>query len=172
MTISDGCVDRESGRRHRVAVTASPVEVATGGNHPPAYFFISFNDLGEVPPLGVNLSTAEGWEAEKRLLRRELQGTIEELQASNEELKASIRGCVTRASRASSVWSRTRPSSSICWNLIASAIRREMWGTRATETRPFAFGFSVRRFRPLYSRLMCNLVVTAIMPHPAYRSRI
>lgn len=89
-TVPDGWVDRESGRRHRVGVTTSPVADPAAGDRPAAHFVVSFIDHGEVPLPGADGSPdAGGWDAEVRRLRGELQGTIEELQSSNEELKAS-----------------------------------------------------------------------------------
>jgi two-component system CheB/CheR fusion protein len=91
VTVPDGWVDQDSGRRHRVGVTASPVPDPSAGDHPAAHFVVSFNDHGEVPAPGTGSPSdaADGWDAEVRRLRGELQGTIEELQTSNEELKAS-----------------------------------------------------------------------------------
>ncbi|WP_435017495.1 chemotaxis protein CheB [Tundrisphaera sp. TA3] len=85
-----GWIDREPGRRARVAITASPVPDPAGGDRPPPYFVVSFEERGEVPAPGSAPPDApDGWESEVRRLRGELQGTIEELQTSNEELKAS-----------------------------------------------------------------------------------
>jgi signal transduction histidine kinase/PAS domain-containing protein len=87
--VPDGWADI-NGTRHRIAITASPLEAETNGE----LFVLSFQDRGEVPhndaDTVVSTEPDEGrTAAELRRIRDELQSTIEELQTSNEELRAS-----------------------------------------------------------------------------------
>ncbi len=89
VTVTDAWAEI-NGRRHRIAVTASPLEA----DAEPAYFVVSFQDCGEeaMPPAELPASgpadgPASAWEL--RRVRDELQSTVEELQTSNEELRAS-----------------------------------------------------------------------------------
>ncbi len=93
-TALDGWVEVEPGRHARVAVTASPVVVddaADGWAGPADFFVVSFDERGDVgpPPEARSAGGDEESVDELRRLRAELQSAVEELQTSNEGLKAS-----------------------------------------------------------------------------------
>ncbi|WP_254509389.1 chemotaxis protein CheB [Anatilimnocola floriformis] len=85
----DGWADVH-GKRHRIAVTASPLETATASG----LFVLSFQDRGEIAlsqaePTASAETEEDVTAGQLRRIRDELQSTIEELQTSNEELRAS-----------------------------------------------------------------------------------
>ena len=83
--VHDGIMETNEGRV-RIVVTASPMESMTRSE----YFVVSFSprrEEHEPPP--ASPGTASEIDAELARVRRELQMTIEELQTSNEEHKAS-----------------------------------------------------------------------------------
>ena len=90
-TADDCLLDLGPGERHRVAVTASPLDPKSTPDH----FVVSFCDLGpqvinEVEPASSLARTnGEDPQHELRRVHGELQSAVEELQTSNEELKAS-----------------------------------------------------------------------------------
>jgi two-component system CheB/CheR fusion protein len=86
-TVLDGWMEIEPGRRHRIAVSASPLDPKGA----PDYFVVSFQDRGAEPgaaPASPGVAR-DDVENELKRIDEELQGTIEELQTRNEELKAS-----------------------------------------------------------------------------------
>ena len=87
VTIVDGFLEIEPGLRHRVSVTASPLDVKNA----PDFFVVSFQLFGEsIPTIALSdISDKPDMVDELQRIRGELQSTIEELQTSNEELKAS-----------------------------------------------------------------------------------
>ena len=99
-------LDREPGRQARVAhrrVAATVAGLVADGdkpNRPGSYFVVSFQERDEPSPASQSsrrpataataaTAVSKDESDELRLLRAELQGTIEELQTSNEELKAA-----------------------------------------------------------------------------------
>jgi len=88
VTVMDGWIEIEPGRRNRIAVTASPLDARNA----PDYFLVSFQERVIQTPEEARDDKPEhttGTATELQRVRDELQSTIEELQTSNEELKAS-----------------------------------------------------------------------------------
>lgn len=88
VTVPDGWIEIEPGRRVRIAVTATPLD----SKNAPDYIVVSFHERGDEPPEDKASSGpghARDTADELRRAREELQSTVEELQTSNEELKAS-----------------------------------------------------------------------------------
>lgn len=88
VTVPDGWLEIEPGKRVRVQVTASPLDSKSA----PEHMVVSFHERGEEPSADPNQpakSVDPDSADELRRMHDELQSTIEELQTSNEELKAS-----------------------------------------------------------------------------------
>ncbi len=88
VTVPDGWIEIEPGRRVKIAVTASPLD----SKNAPDHIVVSFHERGDEPPQeggSPAVSDSRDTAEELRRAREELQSMVEELQTSNEELKAS-----------------------------------------------------------------------------------
>lgn len=85
VTVPDGWIETEPGRRVRIAVTASPLDAKNA----PDFIVVSFHERGDEPVEDRASPPPNDTSDDLRRAREELQSTVEELQTSNEELKAS-----------------------------------------------------------------------------------
>ena len=87
IVIENAWIERENGARTQVAVTVSRIESKSDGD---SGFVVSFRELGLwPPPQAAGYAASDDGEDSLRRLREELQTTIDQLQASNEELKVA-----------------------------------------------------------------------------------